>query len=135
MNSISRLEKVENTHNKRLYKLFLFLLKVIPIVSAFFYWLNTTLAYFEIDIPILSYLGGMSFYCWLLIYIATYVFNFCSYQRVFLYYILICNIINIIDYHYTIPLSDFNLLVTYYILSGLSLFLFLLLYLRNKNKR
>lgn len=85
MNSISKSEKGENIHNKRLYKLFLFLLKVIPIVSAFFYWLNTTLAYFEIDIPILSYFGGMSFYCWLLIYIATYVFNFCSYHRIFLY--------------------------------------------------
>ena len=83
------------------------MLKYIPMIISLFYLINTITAFIGIDIPILSTISGMSLLTWIFMYIATIVFNFCSYHRMFLYYILIVDIINIIDYHISIPISDF----------------------------
>ena len=52
----------------------------------------------------------------------------------FLYYILIVDIINIIDYYIGIPISDFQLLMLHSIITGISLFIILFLYLKIKRK-
>ena len=83
------------------------MLKYIPMIISLFYLINTITAFIGIDIPILSTISGMSLLTWIFMYIATIVFNFCSYHRIFLYYILIVDIINIIDYYINIPISDF----------------------------
>ena len=83
------------------------MLKYIPMIISLFYLINTITAFMGIDIPILSTISGMSLLTWIFMYIATIVFNFCSYHRIFLYYILIVDIINIIDYYISIPISDF----------------------------
>ena len=83
------------------------MLKYIPMIISLFYLINTITAFIGIDIPILSTISGMSLLTWIFMYIATIVFNFCSYHRIFLYYILIVAIINIIDYYISIPISDF----------------------------
>ena len=83
------------------------MLKYIPMIISLFYLINTITAFIGIDIPILSTISGMSLLTWVFMYIATIVFNFCSYHRIFLYYILIVDIINIIDYYISIPISDF----------------------------
>ena len=83
------------------------MLKYIPMIISLFYLINTITAFIGIDIPILSTISGMSLLTWIFMYIATIVFNFCSYHRMFLYYILIVDIINIIDYYINIPISDF----------------------------
>lgn len=48
--------------NKLLYKIELYLVKVIPMIYALLSLLNTTLSYFNIDAIILSYIGSVSFY-------------------------------------------------------------------------
>ena len=83
------------------------MLKYIPMIISLFYLINTITAFIGIDIPILSTISGMTLLTWIFMYIATIVFNFCSYHRMFLYYILIVDIINIIDYYISIPISDF----------------------------
>ena len=83
------------------------MLKYIPMIISLFYLINTITAFIGIDIPILSTISGMSLLTWIFMYVATIVFNFCSYHRIFLYYILIVDIINIIDYYINIPISDF----------------------------
>ena len=83
------------------------MLKYIPMIISLFYLINTITAFIGIDIPILSTISGMSLLTWIFMYVATIVFNFCSYHRIFLYYILIVDIINIIDYYISIPISDF----------------------------
>ena len=45
----------EENLSKLLYKIELYLIKIIPIIIAFIYLLNTILSYFYIDLPILSY--------------------------------------------------------------------------------
>ena len=98
---------MKNLQSKNLYRLLIVMLKYIPMIISLFYLINTITAFIGIDIPILSTISGMSLLTWIFMYIATIVFNFCSYHRIFLYYILIVDIINIIDYYINIPISDF----------------------------
>ena len=72
--------------------------------------LNSILSYFNIDLVILSYIGGVSLITILFIYIASYTFKFCEYHRIFLYYIVVTWIINIIDLYIGIPINDLEYL-------------------------
>ena len=51
---------VEESLSKSLYKIELYLIKVIPMVLSGIALLNTVLSYLYIDVPLLSYLGGVS---------------------------------------------------------------------------
>ena len=119
--------------SKNLYKLLIVMLKYIPMIISLCYLANTIIAYVGMDIPVLSSIAGMSLLTWIFMYIATIVFKFCNYHRMFLYYILIVDIINIIDYYIGIPISDFQLLMLHSIITGISLFIILFLYLRTRN--
>ena len=123
--------KVENLRSKYLYKILLILLKYIPIMIALFYVLNTISALCGIDIPVLSNLAGMSLFTWIFMYIAAWVFQFCIYHRMFLYYILITDIINIYDYYIGI---NYDIVALHISLIGISLFLILYFYVKH-NKR
>lgn len=116
--------------SKNLYKLLIVMLKYIPMIISLCYLANTITAYVGIDIPVLSSIAGMSLLTWIFMYIATIVFKFCSYHRMFLYYILIVDIINIIDYYIGIPISGFQLLMLHSIITGISIFVILFLYIR-----
>ena len=72
--------------NKLLYKIELYLVKVIPMIYALLSLLNTTLSYFDINTVILSYIGSVSFITLLFLYITSYVFKFCEYHRMFIHY-------------------------------------------------
>ena len=112
------------------YKLFLIMLKYIPMLIALIYTLNTFAAFMGIDIPAANNVAGISLLTWIFMYIATIVFKFCVYHRMFLYYILVVDIVNIIDYYIGIPVSDFQLLMLHSIIIGISLFIVLFLYLK-----
>jgi len=121
---------VEKLRIKLLYKLEVWLVKVIPVVIAGIALLNTILSYFCIDVPFLSYLGGVSILTLLFLYVSSYVFKFCVYHRMFIHYIALNWILNIIDYYWGIPVSDKGLFLIYMILTGI--FLFVILYLHQK---
>ena len=55
--------------NKLLYKVTVIVLKILPILLAFITLLNSILSYFNIDLVILSYIGGVSLITILFIYI------------------------------------------------------------------
>ena len=118
--------------NKRLYKIELGLLKIIPMLLAFASLGNSILFYFDIDWTIFSYIGGTSLLPLIFLYISSYVFQFCEYHRMFLLYILITDCINIYDYHVGIPINDLNYLCLQMIIAGISLFIILYLYLNKK---
>lgn len=113
------------------YKLLIIVLKFIPILTALCYMSSTIFNYFGYNIEPLSNIGGMSLLTWLFIYLASIVFNFCSYHRVFLWYIFIDDIFNIIDYYITIPISTDNILMLHNIFIGITLFTVLILYVKN----
>ena len=124
------MDAVERLRNKRLYKIELYLIKIIPMIIALIYLSNTILSYFNIDIPLLSYLGGVSVLELLFLYISSIVFRFCIYHRLFIHYIIINWLINIYDYYIGIALNDKNMFLVYMIIAGV--FIFILLFTRPK---
>lgn len=46
--------------DKLLYKITVIVLKILPMLLAFITLLNSILSYFNIDLVILSYIGGVS---------------------------------------------------------------------------
>ena len=125
---------VENLKSKTLYKIELGLMKVIPMILALTALLNSILSYFGIDLYILSYIGGVSIFTMLFLYLSSYVFKFCEYHRMFLHYIVSTWIINIIDYYVGIPISDLEYLCLQMIIAGISLFIILYLYVKSYKK-
>lgn len=99
----------EENLNKSMCKLLILMLKYIPMLISLVYVLNTALSYFYIDIPVLSNIAGMSILPWIFMYLSSIVFKFCLYHKMFLYYILVTDMINIIDYYINIPVEDLEL--------------------------
>ena len=97
--------------------------------------LNTTLSYFYIDLTILSYIGGVSVLSLAFFYLASYVFKFCEYHRMFLHYITLNWVLNIVDYYWGIPISDKGMFLIYMVITGIFLFIILYLYLKTKKKK
>lgn len=109
------------------------MLKGLPITFAFIAVINTLFSFFSIDLIILSYIGGISFLSLLFIYLASYVFKFCAYHRIFIDYAVINNIINVIDLYIGIPISDLSMLCVQMIIFFITLIIALILYLKHKN--
>lgn len=121
--------------NKNLYKLELMLLKILPMLIALIHLCNIIFSYFSIDLPILSYVGGISFIPLIFMYLSSYVFQFCEYHRMFLHYIVIDNLICIYDLYIGIPIEDLKMLKIHISILGICLFIILYLYKRNKNEK
>lgn len=114
-----------------MYRIEVILLKVIPMILSLIYLLNTILSYCMIDIPLFSWIGGVSLLPWGFLYISSIVFHFCLYHRMFLYYLAVCNTISYIDYYTTwVSLSDRNFLILNLVLAGIALFIILFLKFR-----
>lgn len=124
----------ENGNIKRLHKLLLVTLKIIPMLLTLVCLLNTVLSYAGIDLVVLSYIGGVSILPLVFLYISSYAFRFCEYHRMFLHYVAVNWILNIYDYYVGIPLSDRNLFAMYLIITCVFLFIILYLYLKTRKK-
>lgn len=112
------------------YKLFLGFLKILPIIMAGLFLLNTILSYFDIDWPVISYIASVGLIPWLFIMVASYLFRFCEYHRMFLWYIMANNILCWVDEEYGLPISDRGFFVLHIIVAGV--FMFLVLYFHQK---
>lgn len=116
------------------YRLLIIVLKFIPMLTALCYMTSTIFNYFDYNIEPLSNLGGMSLLTWVFIYLASVVLKFCSYHRMFLWYVLVDDLVNIVDYYWNIPISTDNILMLHNIWIGITLFIILILYVKD-NKR
>lgn len=124
----------ERLRNKSLYKLQLFLIKVIPMVMAFISLVNTIFSYYDIDLPQLAYLGGYSILTIISLYVSSYVFRFCEYHRMFIHYISVNWVLDIYDTYVGVPLDDRELLVVYLTITGIFLFIILYLYVKGHKR-
>ena len=116
---------VEENLSKIVYKVVLYLTKVIPIYIGIASFLNTLLSYFDIDLPILSYFGGLSILTIAYLYSTSIAFKFCTWHRLLIHYITFNWAVSIIDYHIGIPVSNRNMFLIYMIAAGAILFLIL----------
>lgn len=124
----------EGLKNKALYKIQLYLIKVIPMVMAFICLLNTTLSYFDIDILALSYISSNSILTIIFFYISSYVFRFCEYHRMFIHYNTFMWGLNIYDMYIGVPISDRSIFSIYLIITGIFMFIILYLYVKSHRK-
>ena len=126
---------VENSRlsNYHKSKLFLGFLKILPMLMAVLYLTNTILSYFYIESREISYLSSLGIIPWALILFASYRLQFCEYHRMFLWYILVNNIICWVDERYTLPIDNWDYFLIHIIIAGL--FLFLVLYFHQKCRK
>ena len=120
------------TQRKNLHKILLLAIKILPMLISIFYLINTVLTYFGIDLIVISFVSSVSILPLIFMYLCSVVFKFCFYHRMFLHYILICNIVTYLDYTFHLPLSEFSLLMLYMIITGISLFIILYNYVSTR---
>lgn len=123
----------EKLKSKDLYKAMLGSVRIIPILISGIYVLNTILSYFGIDWEGFSYIVQFLFIGFT--YISSLTLRFCKYHRVFIHYITLTLILNIIDYHWGLPFSDRNLFLMYMVLAGFALFVALYLHQKEVQSR
>ena len=122
----------EALKRKRLHKLTIGVLKVIPMLLALVSLLNSALSFIGIDLIILSYIGCTSLLSISFLYLASYCFGFCNYHRMFLHYVVINDLLSVYDYYIGIPISNLSLFLTHIIITGVTLFIILHLYKKQK---
>lgn len=120
--------------NKYLYKVFLIVTKYTPITLSVLFVINLFCNYYKVSMPILSYLGGVSFIFLALLYLMSWVFQFCHLYRIPLYYITIGNIIGLLNYWFDYPVRAVAMARIYCILTGVMIFIYIWLVYKNRNK-
>ena len=95
--------------NILLHKVMILILKFIPIVLSLIYLLGTICSIFGKDTVILSYFGFVSILPGMFILLSSFVFKFCIWHRLPLYFILVDNISNwfIWTFYGSIQISTF----------------------------
>jgi hypothetical protein len=121
----------ERLKRNNLHKLLILAIKYTPLVIALCYILNTILAWMGVYFDPLSNIAGMSLITWLFTYIATIVFKFCAYHRMFLWYILADDMLNIIDYYFELPITSNQIIMLHNSIIGLLLFALLVIYVKS----
>lgn len=122
-------EENSNLSNYK-HKLFIGFLKILPMIMAGLFLMNTILSYFNTENRIFSYLSSIGLIPWLFILIASYIFKFCEYHRMFLWYILANNLICWTDEEFKLPVNNWDYFILHMIVAGV--FLFLILYFHQK---
>ena len=114
---------MEEKLSKKLVKIFVLVTKYLPMLIAIIHFLNTTISFFYgNDIP-LNYIGGVSLLCVSYLYLASYTFKLCEYYRMFLHYIVICNLLSIYDFYIGVPLSDVNFYLLFVLITIITMFI------------
>jgi len=121
---------VENSVGKGLYKLELICIKVIPYLIALCYVGNTISSYVYKELPIFSFVGSLSILPMLFLYLSSFVFRFCIYHRLPLYYCFISDCISFYDLYVGISVSTKNLFGLNMLILGV--FILLLVYFKFK---
>lgn len=114
---------MEEKLSKTLVKKFVLATKILPMIIAAIYFLNSTISFFYgNDIP-LNYIGGVSLLPVLYLYLASYTFKLCEYYRMFLHYIVITDCINIYDYYIGFNTTDLEMYLIYVCMTIITMFI------------
>ena len=122
----------DKINRKYLYKVFLITLKVLPYLIAVSYIFFTLGFYFGVELNVLGYFSSCSILTWLLLYISSFVFGFCSYHRVPLYYVLLNDVLNVVDTYIGLPIETNDFFVLHIALLGVAMLLYVFLRLKIK---
>ena len=98
--------------NKDLYKVDLFLLKLLPVIMVISHIIASYGAIFKvvsgaaIIIQIVSHYLGLVIAPIVFMYISSHVFQFCNYHRMFIHYIAIIELMNVTNWYFKIPITN-----------------------------
>lgn len=119
--------------SKTLVKLLLVCIKYLPFIIALCYVLNIVLSYLDIDTIYLSAISHTSLLPLIFMLLCSFVYKFCIYHRLPLYYIFTNNVISSFDYKYHIPITDRLLFSLYLTITFIFIILTVYIYVtRNK---
>jgi predicted lysophospholipase L1 biosynthesis ABC-type transport system permease subunit len=124
----------ENSLKRSNYKIFLFINKYLPYVISLLYMVNTLLYLFGIDLVIFSILGGMSILPMIYFISVSFTFGYCLYHRLPLYYVILNDSINWLEYTIGIPISNTMFISISLILMLLTIIISTILYLKEKKR-
>lgn len=86
--------------SKQQMKVLILMVKYLPLLLAYLYFINSVLSLFDIYFSALTFLSSCGFLPLLLIYVCCRVLKYCKHFRAYLFYIAVNNIINWLDYIY-----------------------------------
>lgn len=114
--------------SKNLSSVALVMIKTLPMLLAFIYFIGTILCFFEFDDIAITYIKEAVILVYL--YICSYLFKLCWRHRLFLHYIVAKDILNVYDYYVGIPLDNYNLCVVISVVSIIYFFFILYKFLK-----
>ena len=86
-------------------KLLILLVKWFPLIIAVFQFINLITQFFTEKIIILDYIACTSVLSLIFLYLCSYVFKFCFYHRISLHYLVITQLMCVIDKYIGIPIT------------------------------
>ena len=95
---------------QRIYRVAIWLTKVMPVAISLVYVANTVCAFMGYDVPLFSWVAAMSLLPLILFYVLSYALNMCSWHRALLHYIAVTEAVNQFDYHIGIPFDTYTLI-------------------------
>ena len=121
--------------NDRLfYKMELSLLKIIPMLIAGMYMADTVLFCLDVSMALPSFFFGTSLLPLLFIYLSSFVFQFCEWHRIFIYYVFVINMLNYLSLYSAFCFDNDKMIAVHLIVAGACLFLALFLYVKSHQK-
>lgn len=125
----------ENLLKRSNYKIFLFINRYLPYVISLLYMVNTLLYLFGVDLAIFSILGGMSILPMIYFISVSFTFKYCLYHRLPLYYVILNDSINWLEYTIGIPITNTMFISISLILMLLTIIISTILYLKEKKRK
>ena len=119
--------------NKNLYKIFLSVVKFIPVILAIFKIIGLVLSYLKINLFILTCVGGTSVITLLLLYLISYIFKFCGIYRLSLHYVTLITTLSIFDWYIGIPASMETIWRMYSIITGAFMTSWIVIWYKNRH--
>lgn len=121
--------------NKQLYKIEIWILKTLPFILSILMFLDFVFGCIGIACVPVAYLGSVSVIPWLFLFISSFVFKFCIWHRIPLYYIATSEIFNLVDYLFLPHISNHIILIIYSLMFGLfSIICGILKYFKNDKR-
>lgn len=119
---------------KDLYKIDLFLLKLLPVIMALSCATNLVSYYFNFNLQIITHYVGLVIAPLSFIYLSSRVFKFCNYHRMFIYYVALEELLLITDWYFNIPIADDSMRIIQLIITGIFLFITTIMYIKKRKQ-
>lgn len=113
-------------------KVALLMLKATPVFGAFCCAANSLLSYFGYNLAWLGY--AMRIFFILTWFALAKVFNFCSFYKMLVGYIVVIESLTLIDYHYPLPVSNLDYFVLNCSITGIFILLATFAHVRDTKK-